>query len=141
MTPPSGTTSPTSPTASSTRELVPLESITAGLSAVKSKDSPDTRDIEENNALARRKSRAEAASIEETNRDRRGNRVLRFRYAKAVYQYLCWYSGGCALLLILAGSSVLKLPDIVLTTIVGSTAVAAIGLVGFVVNGLFKSQG
>jgi polyferredoxin len=113
-----------------------LESIEAGAKLASGRSKPDAVD-----RLTERKQRAEIGTIEQGNRDRRANRVLRFRYAKAVYRYLAWYSSFSLILLILSGFKPwgFSLPENVLSLIVGSTAVAAIGLVGFVVQGLFKA--
>ncbi len=120
----------------------PFASISAGVPVVESKDSPNEIDKREERDLQKRKSKADIRALEESNFDRRANRVLRFRYAKNVYKYLCCYSIGCALLLILAGFKLggFSLPDVVLTALTGSTAASAIGLVGFVVSGLFKNN-
>lgn len=121
---------------------VSLASIASGVPAVKAKKSPDENDDKELEDLSNRKTLAEIGSIEQANRDKRAIMRLRFKYAKAVYRYLAWYTVGAGALVVFTGipSSGFKISDIVLTTIVGSTAVAAIGLVGFVVNGLFKAH-
>lgn len=115
-----------------------LDKIAAGVPIVSSKTSPDRHDKDEDLSLRK----AEIGSIQERNADRRANRKLRSAYAKKVYWYLISYSGFCAGLLLLIGFKVhdFSLPETVLTVIVGSTAVSAIGLVGFVVNGLFKGN-
>lgn len=124
------------------RPRVPLEKIGKGRKIVSAKDAPDEKDRLEERSLSDRRSKAEINALEHANRDRVATRRLRYRYAKAVYQYLCFYSGGAAAITIAAGFKWFgfTLPDTVLTTIVGSTAAAAIGLVGFVVSGLFKKS-
>lgn len=63
-------------------------------------------------------------------------------YANKVYLFLvsyCCFVGAC---LLLQGFSLggFRLSDTVMAVIAGSTAVSAIGLVGFVVSGLFKAN-
>jgi hypothetical protein len=62
-------------------------------------------------------------------------------YANKVYWFLVFYCSFVGLVLILDGFPKLgfHISDVVLGVISGSTAVAAIGLVGFVVSGLFGS--
>lgn len=69
------------------------------------------------------------------------DRTMRQTYAGRILKYLEYYSGGVLVLLLLAGIERIKftLDEGVLLTLVGSTAVAAIGLVGFIARGLFKS--
>lgn len=63
-------------------------------------------------------------------------------YANRVYVFLVTYCIFVGAVLLLQGFSVwgFKLSDTVLAVISGSTAASAIGLVGFVVNGLFKNK-
>lgn len=124
-------------------KLVPLESISAGLAATARKSERDDNDKREEDDLTLRRTRAEIGIIEQANWDRGSNRRLRFQYARSVYRYLCCYSAGCGSVLLLSGFKVynFSLPNEVLITLVGSTALAAIGLVGFVVSGLFKPNG
>lgn len=60
-------------------------------------------------------------------------------YADKVFSFLVSYCGFVALVILLNGfpCTGFKISDVVLGVIAGSTAVAAIGLVGFVVSGLF----
>jgi hypothetical protein len=62
-------------------------------------------------------------------------------YANKVYWFLVFYCSFVGLILILDGFPAVgfHISDVVLGVISGSTAVAAIGLVGFVVSGLFGS--
>ncbi len=70
------------------------------------------------------------------------NRELRKKYAKNVFRFLVCYCVCVLLLMFLHGFGVcnFELPDSVLVTIAGSTAVSAIGLVGIVTKGLFGKQ-
>ena len=61
-------------------------------------------------------------------------------YANKVFFFLCSYVGVVGLMLCLsAWCDSFNIPESVQAIIAGSTAVSAIGLVGFVVNGLFKN--
>lgn len=68
------------------------------------------------------------------------DRDMRKTYAARILRYLEIYSGGVLTLLILDGAGPwgFDIPEAVATTLVGSTAVAAIGLVGFIARGLFR---
>jgi hypothetical protein len=120
------------------RATVPLEKISAGVPPVEGKNVEDDKDRLEERALSNRAARAQIGSVEQSNRDKRVNRKLRWRYAGWVFCYLVSYSIAVLLLLLLSGLGYIYIPDIVLSALVGSTAVSAIGLVGFVVNGLFR---
>jgi hypothetical protein len=69
------------------------------------------------------------------------DRGMRTKYAGRILLYLEFYSGGVGCLLLLSGFKPwgFALEQTVITTLVGSTAVAAIGLVGFIARGLFRS--
>ena len=68
------------------------------------------------------------------------DRLMRTTYAGRILKYLEFYSGSVAALLVLSGFHLggFVLSIEVLATLVGSTAVAAIGLVGFIARGLFR---
>lgn len=68
------------------------------------------------------------------------DREMRKTYAARILRYLEIYSGGVLTLLVLDGARPggFDIPEAVATTLVGSTAVAAIGLVGFIARGLFR---
>lgn len=65
---------------------------------------------------------------------------MRKDYAARILRYLEIYSAGVLVLLLLdgAGPNGFEIDQAVLATLVGSTAVAAIGLVGFIARGLFR---
>lgn len=70
------------------------------------------------------------------------DREMRKTYAGRILKYLEFYSAGVGLLLLGEGFGTFigfSLEKEVVTTLVGSTAVAAIGLVGFIARGLFRS--
>ena len=121
----------------SERAKVSIDSISGGAKLAQGKKDPDDKDKLEEKSLSSRRQKAEIGALEQANRDRVATRRLRYRYAKAVYCYLVGYSAGAAALVLLAGWKPLgfSIPDIALTAIVGSTAAAAVGLVGFVVSG------
>jgi hypothetical protein len=117
-----------------------ISDIGSGVPQVEAKAGPDARGELERRA-SRRRYNAETQTILEHNQDRRINRKLRTKYADQVFCYLTYYSGFVGIIVMFSGLKPwsLSLPEIVLSTLVGSTAAAAIGLVGFVVNGLFKN--
>jgi hypothetical protein len=63
-------------------------------------------------------------------------------YADKVFWFLVWYCVFVGVIVLFSGFSPFgfKISDAVMCVIAGSTAVSAIGLVGFVVNGLFGSK-
>lgn len=73
-------------------------------------------------------------------KDAESNRQLREGYANKVYCYLVVYSILAFVLVVADGFKLggFDLDTTVVSIIVGSTAASAIGLVGFVVKGLFK---
>lgn len=68
------------------------------------------------------------------------DREMRKTYAGRILKYLEFYSTGVLLLLLLAGFKPgnFSLEEGVMAALVGSTALAAIGLVGFIARGLFR---
>lgn len=123
-----------------TQQKVAIDRIGAGKPRIDAKASQDGKDIAEERAGLEAKAQADLESRNQDNKDKQANRELRKDYAERVYNYLVGYSFGCMALLVLSGFKIsgFILPDVVLSVIVGSTAVSAIGLVGFVVNGLFR---
>jgi hypothetical protein len=115
------------------------EALRRSLNPIESKKNPDRKDGLEESA-ADRKQKAETQSIVESNLDRRVNRKLRWKYARWVFCYLVSYSVFVGGVLILSGFGILGfvLSEAVLSTLVGSTAISAIGLVLAVTTGLFK---
>jgi len=102
------------------------------------KDRRETAAAREAAELARHQT--ETAIIKQEIVDTKVDRKLRIDLSKRVFCYLISYSIFSGILIILEGFSILDfdLPDVVLTAVVGGTAVSAIGLVGFVVQGLYK---
>lgn len=123
----------------SDKKSVTIAEIARGVGLAENKAAPNDKDRLEDNSLEARRYQAETNTIHQRNRDRRANRLLRARYAKAVYFYLVIYSSFAGLVVLLSGFNIcgFLLPSSVLTALVGSTAVSAIGLVATVVAGLF----
>lgn len=83
--------------------------------------------------------RIQLEKLKEEVENNKSDRALRKGYADKIIKYLQCYSIVVGGFVLLHGFGLgFALPEIVLTTLVGSTAVAAIGLVGFVAKGLFK---
>lgn len=86
---------------------------------------------------ARLRNRLALAYIKNMKADRR----MRTTYAGRILRYLEFYSSGVAVIILLNGFMPygFHLEKSVATALVGSTAVAAIGLVGFIARGLFRA--
>ena len=91
-------------------------------------------------ALENGKLKLDNDRLEEELENKRQDRHLRKTYADNIFIYLGSYSVFCGAMVFAEGIShgAFHLPDIVLSTLVGATAVSVIGLVGWVVKGLFK---
>ena len=117
---------------------VALDAIDAGLFLVEEVGSKNREDRLEEQRIeeARLKNELQRANIESMNADR----DMRKTYASRILRYLEIYSGVVGFLVVWSGLGWLNfnLPAEILATLVGSTAVAAIGLVGFIARGLFK---
>ncbi|ETA49704.1 hypothetical protein P279_23390 [Rhodobacteraceae bacterium PD-2] len=70
----------------------------------------------------------------------RSDRALREKYADRILAFLEAYAVLVFFLILFDGLGFVgfSIPEAAIVTLVGSTAVAAIGLVGFVAKGLFK---
>lgn len=122
-----------------------LDKIEAGLPTVEQKTEQDDRDIREQADLDRDGRTLQHDLIRAKIKNIESDRRMRETYADRIIRFLYWYSGTCGSLLALDGISLpwincvgFDLPDEILITLVGSTALAAIGLVGFVARGLFR---
>ena len=115
-----------------------IDSIDRGIVLVENKKNPDSIDLLEDERLqkARLENKLSQARIEDVEADRE----LRKTYANRILRFLEWYAGGVAVLMVLDGFHIFAfhLEKEVAATLVGSTAVAAIGLVGFIARGLFR---
>ena len=113
-----------------------INDLIAGIARVKEKQKPDERDVLENSNLNDQKLSEEIKSL-------KSDRKLREKYADKIIKFLYFYGGIVSLIVFLHGfkkNTFFELPSEVLVTLVGSTAVAAIGLVGFVAKGLFSNK-
>lgn len=108
-------------------------------SLIKQTRQPDEIDAKEEEATRARQ--LENDLVQARIDDRAADRELRRKYASRVFRYLKWYSVVVLILLLLAGFGgtygFFDLPSDVLSWLVGSTAAAAIGLVGIIARGLF----
>lgn len=127
----------------SPREATPpltIDAIDSGIALVEAKVSPDKKDRAEKDDLEldaiRLKNRFAKSQIKNVKADRR----MRKTYAARILRYLEYYSCGVGVIVILHGTRLrgFSLEENVLAALVGSTAVAAIGLVGFIAKGLFR---
>ena len=109
-----------------------LSVIGAGVDAMRDKTEPDQLDILEISNL-------EDEKLREQIRNLRSDRQLREKYADRILAFLEAYS-VLVFVLVVADAvwPAFSIPSEAIVTLVGSTAVAAIGLVGFVAKGLFK---
>lgn len=123
------------------REELPeltLDSIDAGVPLAESKKAPDARDFLENERL--QKIRLENRHSKARLKDVKADRALRKTYANRILRFLEVYAAIVGLMVIADAIRLqgFHLEKEVTATLVGSTAVAAIGLVGFIARGLFK---
>ena len=119
----------------------PLSVVQTGVEAaeaIRDADEPDQtaiavlHDLQLSNELKR-------ARIDDVKSDRELRKIYGFR----ILRFLHCYSLVVGILVLLSGLQLpwlpFELPSEVLALLVGSTAAAAIGLVGFVARGLFKT--
>lgn len=116
-----------------------LEAIDAGVASVEGKSAPDARDLLEAEEIktAQLQNRLARSRIKNVKADRK----MRKTYAGRILRYLEVYSVAVGAMVVAAGFKLGKfdLPVEILASLVGSTALAAIGLVGFIARGLFRS--
>ena len=76
------------------------------------------------------------------SKDKRLDRRLRRKYSQHVMKYLWSYSVFVAAVIIVNGfcSPYWKVDTAIIVVLSGSTAIAAIGLVGFVIRGMFNIE-
>lgn len=117
-----------------------IDAIDSGIAVVEAKSGPDKKDKLEREDLEldgiRLKNLLAKSQIKNVKADRR----MRKTYAARILKYLEIYSLGVGFLVLLHGSHFknFSLEENILAALVGSTAVAAIGLVGFIAKGLFR---
>ena len=110
-----------------------LDDIGSGLPAVKAKSDLDLLDKLEVKDL-------EQAKALELIKNMQSDRDMRQTYANRILRFLEVYAIAVAVLIVLDGFNCLfwDLDKETVIALVGSTAIAAIGLVGFIAKGLFK---
>jgi hypothetical protein len=116
-----------------------LAAIDAGAALVRAKARPDLNDLLETEEVeaVRLRNRLARSQIKNVKADRR----MRKTYAGRILLYLELYSVTVGLMVLASGFGWggFALRVEILATLVGSTAVAAIGLVGFIARGLFRA--
>ena len=114
------------------------DDIGTGVSIVQSVAKPDAQDLLERAAVDR--AQLENKLARSRIKNVKADRKMRKTYAGRILLYLEVYSIAVAAMLIAAGFKLwgFELPPEILATLVGSTALAAIGLVGFIARGLFQ---
>lgn len=119
------------------RELT-LDAIDSAVALVEEVQRPDKMDAMERFAAER--AQLENKLARSRIKNVKADRKMRKTYAGRILFYLEVYSVVVGLLVVFAGFKVLgfSLPTEVIASLVGSTAVAAIGLVGFIARGLFQ---
>ena len=112
-----------------------FSSLQFGAEIAENKEVADNLDTGERVTLER-------LGIQEKLKDQKSDRALRESYAKKLFVFLYIYIIGVFVILLMNGFPCVpfKLSDIVLTVLVGSNAVAALGLVSIVPRGLFKNR-
>jgi hypothetical protein len=117
---------------------VTLDDIDTGVALVEDVRRPDHIDLIERAAAERAQLENELARsrIKNVKADRR----MRKTYAGRILFYLEAYSVAVGLMVVASGFRLwgFDLPTEILASLVGSTAIAAIGLVGFIARGLFR---
>jgi hypothetical protein len=116
-----------------------LDAIQGGLPLARAKTGPDRNDLREGEELeaVRLRNRLARSQIKNVKADR----TMRKTYAGRILLYLELYSLTVGAMVVASGLRFggFALPVEILATLVGSTAVAAIGLVGFIARGLFRT--
>lgn len=115
-----------------------IESIDAGIALVEEKRAPDARDLLEAEEIKTAKLQNQLAKSK--IKSLKADRKMRKQYAGRILRYLEIYSSVVGVMVIASGQPWIPfhLQPEILATLVGSTAVAAIGLVGFIARGLFR---
>ncbi|XSG81217.1 MAG: hypothetical protein ACPW61_09000 [Methyloligella sp. ZOD6] len=118
---------------------IPIDAIDAGIELVESKRGPDALDHFEKEDYEDERTKLELRLLKSRIKNVKADRKLRKTYAGRILHFLEAYALAALALLICQGWRIggFDLGSEVILAIVGSTAVAAIGLVGFVAKGLF----
>jgi hypothetical protein len=108
---------------------------------VSGKTSPSPIDLLENDEFEKTAKKLQNKLLRSQLRDKKADRQLRDTYANRILKYLEYYSFTVWWLVMAQAWHIdgFDLPPEVVSILVGSTAVAAIGLVGFVAKGLFRT--
>ena len=124
-----------------TKKKVTLGAIKDQLPTLQSKKKDNT-DLLELSEVEVVKLRMQLDNHKQAIKDRKADRKLRKRYADKIIYFLQVYSIVVGGFIFLAGFKLFSfgLPDQVLIALVSSTAIAAIGLVGFIAKGLFDTN-
>ena len=115
-----------------------VNDIGKGLASVEGVASPDAIDLLERAAVER--TQLENKLARSRIKNVKADRKMRKTYAGRILRYLEAYSVAVGLLIVASGFKLwgFNLPVEILASLVGSTALAAIGLVGFIARGLFR---
>ena len=118
---------------------ITLDDIDNAVVVVEGVGRPDAQDLLERAAAER--AQLENKLARSRIKNVKADRAMRKTYAGRILRYLEIYSGAVGLMVIAHGFKLwgFALPEVALASLVGSTAIAAIGLVGFVARGLFKA--
>jgi len=123
------------------KKTVTIDSIKGQLPKLqnKKKDNTDLLELSEVEVV---KLRMQLDNHQQAIKDRKADRKLRAKYADKIIRFLEVYSIVVGVFIILAGFKLFSfnLPNEVLIALVSSTAIAAIGLVGFIAKGLFDNN-
>lgn len=116
-----------------------LDAIDSGVALVEAKSEPDSLDRFEKEDVEDERNRLHLRLYKSRIKNLKADRKLRQIYASRILRFLEWYALASLALVVMQGFGIFgfHLDMEVVLAIVGSTAVAAIGLVGFIAKGLF----
>ncbi|WP_294591786.1 hypothetical protein [uncultured Rikenella sp.] len=129
-----------------TKNLSKIKEIIADSASEEQKEatSPETRrDTSMIEDESRELSSDRDEYLQQLIEDLKHYRKLRNRYAGCVFVFMCFWAVIMFSMLFIKGflGQCFTLSDTILTTLVGGTTVSVIGLVGFMMQGLFHSNG
>lgn len=110
----------------------------AGLQRVESEQSESAEDIAFTATLERDQALLDLDRARLTNDNERGLIDLRKTYGRNMIRFLWAYFVIAIAIVVADGCRWLSLPDTVLVSLIGGTAVSVLGVVGTIVAGLFK---
>lgn len=119
-------------------DLITLDDIETGIQAVEHVSRPDPQDLLEQAMVER--TQLENKLARSRIKNVKADRKMRKTYAGRILRYLEVYSVSVAVMIVASGFHIVgfDLPPEIQASLVGSTALAAIGLVGFIARGLFR---